>query len=190
MSFEVEQKFRTDSHGPIADRLRQLGAVARSRIDQEDVYFNHPARDFAQSGEAFRIRRNGDCNALTYKGPRLEGPTKTRPEIEVAFAEGTKDLSRMIALLDQLGFRKVAAIRKQRTPFHLTRDGRAVEVTLDLAEGLGTFVEVETIARDEADLPHAQRVILELADALGLHTVEPRSYLRMALEYRAAASEA
>ena len=52
-------------------------------------------------------------------------------------------------------------IRKSRTPYRLTHEGRPVEVVLDVAEGIGTFVEVETIAGDEADLPDAQRVVIE-----------------------------
>ncbi|MBV8267850.1 MAG: hypothetical protein JO252_16105, partial [Planctomycetaceae bacterium] len=45
---------------------------------------------------------------------------------------------------------------------------------------------VEAIAEDEADLPAAQGAVLDLADVLGLTDVEPRSYLRMALEQRPA----
>ncbi|HEX3448810.1 MAG TPA: CYTH domain-containing protein, partial [Isosphaeraceae bacterium] len=69
-----------------------------------------------------------------------------------------------------------------RTPYHLTRDGRRIEVVLDRAEGLGDFVEIETLAATETDLPAAQAAVLALASELGLTEVEPRSYLRMWLE--------
>jgi adenylate cyclase class 2 len=70
----------------------------------------------------------------------------------------------------------------------VNRSGRALEVALDLAEGIGAFVEVETIAGNEAEIPEAQAAVLELARTVGLTDLERRSYLRMALEQRAAAT--
>ena len=186
MSFEIEQKFRTSDHLAMADRLDARNAMRGETVEHEDLYLNHPARDFAQTGEAFRIRRVGKYNAITYKGPRFEGPTKTREELEIPFAEGAANLAKLKALFEALGFRPVATIRKVRTPYHLDVNGRGVEVVLDVAEGLGTFVEVETIADSEADFAEARKTVIDLAEALGLKDLEPRSYLRMLLENRAA----
>ena len=184
MSFEVEQKFRTDGHDGVASRLEALGAVRGPTVDQEDAYLRHPSRDFAATNEALRLRRVGGSNAVTYKGPKRGGPTKTREEIEVPFEPGAEALDQLRRVFERLGFGAVAVVRKARTPYRLESDGRAVEVVLDVAEGLGTFVEVETIAGGEADLAEAQRVVLSVAGRLGLTEVEPRSYLRMALERR------
>jgi adenylate cyclase class 2 len=84
--------------------------------------------------------------------------------------------------MDRLGFRRVATIRKRRESFHLDVQSRRLEVVLDAAEGLGDFVEVETIAPSQADLAEAQGAVLAVAGRLGLKDIEPRSYLRMALE--------
>lgn len=184
MRFEVEQKFRTDGHEAVAAALAGMGAAPGAPLDQEDGYMNHPGRDFAVTNEAFRIRRVGGSNAVTYKGPKRGGPTKTREEIEVGFADGPEAFADLRRLFENLGFRPVAVVRKTRTPYHLTTAGRPVEVVLDAAEGLGTFVEVEAIADGEADLAEAQRVVVELAAALGLTDHEPRSYLRIAMESR------
>lgn len=189
MSYEIEQKYRTSGHATVAARLAELGAKPGGSVDQEDAYLDHPARDFATTNEAFRIRRTGARNVVTYKGPKHAGPTKTREEIEVRFADGVESLERMRQLFQSLGFRPVAVIRKVRTPYHLTYDGRQLEVVLDVAEALGTFVEVEAIVESAEDLPEAQRAVLELAEKLGLREVEPRSYLRMALEHRAAEAD-
>ncbi len=180
--FEVEQKFRTDGHAEIAAQLVALGAAAGVPVAQEDSYLAHPSRDFAQTNEALRLRRVGVLNAITYKGPKRPGPTKTREEVEIACAEGPAALSDLKRLFEALGFRPVFVVKKTRTPYHLKRDGRPIEVVLDDVEGLGTFVEVETIAADEADLAAAQNAVTLLAERLGLRTVEPRSYLRMLLE--------
>jgi adenylate cyclase class 2 len=186
VGFEVEIKFRADGHEDLARRLEELGCEPGEVIDQEDTYLNHPARNFGQTGEAFRVRREGRFNRVTYKGPKQGGPTKTREEIEVAFAEGAEAHAQMCRLYELLGFRPVAVLHKRRRPFSLVHQGHALEVVLDEAEDLGTFVEVEAIAADEADLPAAQAAVLDLARELGLTEVEPRSYLRMALERRGA----
>jgi adenylate cyclase class 2 len=188
MSFEIEIKFRSDGHAELEPRLVALGGRAEPAVEQEDLYLRHPARDFAVTGEALRLRREGQSNRLTYKGPRHEGPTKTRQEIEIAFAEGEEAQEQMRRLWQSLGFVPVALLHKRRQPFHLLYQGRTVEVALDLSEELGVFVEVETIASDRADLPAAQAAVLALGAVLGLTEVEPRSYLRMALERRSLGS--
>jgi adenylate cyclase class 2 len=182
MGFEVEVKYRLANRDRLTAALVDRRADAEQPITQEDVYLNHPARDFAVSNEAFRIRRIGEENRITYKGPRRSGPTKTREEIEIKLTSGKQAFSELFRLFECLGFRPVATIRKSRTPFHLTRDGRRIEIVLDRAEGIGDFAEIETLAATEADLPAAQSAVLELAKELGLTEVEQRSYLRMWLE--------
>lgn len=182
MGYEIEVKYRAVDHDRIRRLLLERGAAEDPAIDQEDVYLRHPSRDFAVTNEALRIRRVGAENRITYKGPRLPGPTKTREEIELPFQPGESSYGELARLFANLGFEAVAAIRKRRTPFHLSASGHAIEVTLDHALGLGDFVEIEALASGESDLPAAQQAVLDLAVELGLDQVEPRSYLRMALE--------
>jgi adenylate cyclase class 2 len=186
MSFEVEVKYRAANHDRLVRRLDELGAEAKGGVEQEDTYLNHPSRDFAVTNEAFRIRRIGDDNRITYKGPKHAGPTKTREEIEIPFAVGPEEFANLVHLFENLGFRRVATIRKRREGYHLRFEGHDLEIALDRAEGLGEFAEIEAIAADATDLPRAQRAVLDLAGLLDLHDVEPRSYLRMHLESRAA----
>ena len=190
MRFEVEQKFRPADSVQVSGRLLALHADGGPVVSQEDHYLAHPARDFAETNEALRLRRVGDSNVVTYKGPRRDGPTKTREEVEIAFANGAEALAGARRLFEALGFLPVAIVRKSRTPYHLDWKGRPMEVALDVVDGLGTFVEVETIADGEADLGAAQAAVTDLATTLGLIDVEPRSYLRMVLEQRVAGSNA
>jgi len=185
MGFEVELKHRASDHADLVRRLLALGAKSSPEIDQEDVYLQHPSRDFAQTNEAFRLRRIGDSNRITYKGPRHTGPTKTREEIEVAFQEGPVAYEQLLRLFGNLGFQPVAAVRKQRRLFHLGYRGHSVEVALDVAEDLGAFAEVETYVETEAELTEAQNTVVALSRELGLNDIEPRSYLRMVLERQA-----
>jgi adenylate cyclase, class 2 len=182
MSYEVEVKYRLVDHDKLKRRLVERGAQEQAALLQEDTYLSHPARDFAVTNEALRLRKTGEENRITYKGPRRRGPTKTREEIEINLANGHDAFGQALRLFQNLGFRPVATIRKRRMPFHLTESQHDLEVTLDQAESLGDFAEIETIADDESDVPRAQAAVLAVAEQLGLTEVEPRSYLRMVID--------
>ena len=183
MGFEVELKFRVDDPADLARRLADRGAAPAEAVDHEDVYFAHPARDFAASGEAFRIRGAGDANRITYKGPKHAGPTKTREEIELGFDPGLAARGDLHLVLERLGFTPVLTVRKRRTSHELLdAAGRPLTVVIDRVEGLGDFAEVETLVAGAADLAAGQGAVLALARELGLGEPEPRSYLRMLLE--------
>src|SRR5436305_7495791 len=156
MNFEVEVKYRSVDHDQLRRRLIERGAAPEPEVAQEDVYLSHPSRDFAVTNEALRLRRIGAENRITYKGPRHEGPTKTREEIEIPAAEGEDAFRQLARLFENLGFQPVATIRKTRTPFHVADPLHSIEVALDHAEGLGDFAEIETVAAGESDLPAAQ----------------------------------
>ena len=182
MGYEVEMKFRVVDHGALAGRLARRGQLAGPPQVQDDYYIAHPSRDFSQSDEALRLRRHGENNILTYKGPRLGGPTKTREEIEIPLEDGPRTREQMITLLQRLGFGPVLEIRKTRLTYRLTYQGRPMVVALDRVEDLGAFAEVEALAVSEADLPAAQAAVQALAADLDLKEPESRSYLRMALQ--------
>jgi adenylate cyclase class 2 len=180
MKLEVEQKYRVDDPAGLRKRLVELGVRFSAPIAQADHYFNHPARDFATTDEAFRIRSVGEKNFLTYKGPKLDRSVKTRRELELPLADGTALPEQYAEMLMTLGFRSTAVVRKQRTPGTLAWNDVQYEVCWDEAEGLGTFLEVELVV-DAEHADSARQKILALQEALGLTTVERRSYLAMLL---------
>lgn len=183
MGFEVELKFPVPDRDDLARRLAERGAKASEPLDHEDLYFAHPSRDFAATGEAFRIRGEGLANRITYKGSkRSDAATKTREEIELGFDPGPEARGDLRLVFERLGFRVVAAVRKRRESYELAEAGRLLTVVIDDVESLGTFAEVEALVADEADLAAGQGAVLALAEALGLGQPEPRSYLRMVLE--------
>ncbi len=153
-----------------------------------DRYFAHPARDFAATDEALRLRSVGDEVAITWKGPRLAGGAKTRREIELplgAIAGSGPDaqpatLDRWTDLLEALGFRRVLEVAKRRRPGRLVWEGANVELALDAVTGLGDFLELELIATPE-QVPAAQARLESLAHTLGCGDPERRSYLEMLL---------
>lgn len=180
MSYEVELKFPLADHDGIRSSLEQLRATPGEPVEQTDLYFAHPLRDFAATDEAFRLRSIGEENRITYKGPVVDPHAKTRREIELQFEPGEDARAALGEMLTILGFREVRSVAKTRQPWHLEWEGRTLELALDEVEGLGRFVEIETIT-EEADRDAARDSLLRLAAQLGLHNPERRSYLCLLL---------
>ena len=180
---EVEVRYRTADRDAVIARLIEWGAVlAADRVDV-DHYFNPPDRELKDSDEAFRLRRIGDSNCLTYKGPRIDAETKSRTEIEVPLGEGDDAAADMERMLLALKYRPVVVVRKQRLVYRLERSGFPMEVCFDDVELVGPFVELEILAPEEK-YEAAKSVLLSTAAELGLTEKETRSYLGMVLEAR------
>jgi len=197
--YEVEVKVRAD-HDAVRDALADRGADRVDAVVQEDTYYDAPHRDFAETDEALRIRRErslghngaGDDGAnddrasedartdewtarITYKGPLLEAESKSREEHETAVADGET----AAAIFDGLGFEPAATVSKEREHY----DVEEYVLTLDEVEGLGQFVEVET-ETDDADIAAARDGARSLLESLGLDPDEQirTSYLGLLLE--------
>jgi len=177
--YEVEVKVRA-AHDAVEPALAAAGATAAGAVLQEDVYYDAPHRDFAETDEALRIRRErsldgagqspaGDTDGgapddwettrITYKGPLLEAESKSREEHETAVDDGEA----AAGIFDGLGFEPAATVRKARQYYHLDE----YTVTLDSVEGLGEFVEVETETEDEA-IESAREGALDRLESLDL----------------------
>ena len=180
MRFEVEQKFPVADLATIERRLVETGAAVGPPIEQVDLYFAHPVRDFALTDEALRIRRVGEESFITYKGSKIDPATKTRREIELPLADGAEAARRWQELLEALGFHPVAEVAKRRRTAKVDWEGRQVEVALDEVAPLGSFVELE-IGADEAEVQTAKNCLASLAAKLGLGLGERRSYLELLL---------
>ena len=177
---EIEMKFPVADFAAVQEQLHRWQAAQLPTISEADHYFNAPDRDFARTDEAFRLRRIGQSNRITYKGPKQAGPTRTRTEIEIALAEGTATAEAFCRLVEHLGYRPTAIVQKQRTCYDFVREGFSLQVCCDEVEPLGRFVEVE-IVTEAAQKQRAQEILLEVVRELGLQHGEPRSYLEMIL---------
>lgn len=174
--YEVEIKLRAD-HGEIEARLAEVGAKPTGTVTQVDTYYDHPVKEFAETDEALRIRRETDTSGeqakVTYKGPLVDESSKTRAELETAVAEGDT----MAGILESVGFEPAATVEKERTRYRY--DGYTV--TLDTVAGLGEFIEVET---ESAEIDPAREGAVRVLEQLGLdpHEGIRRSYLGMLLD--------
>jgi adenylate cyclase class 2 len=183
---EVEVKYRNaDKAAAVAALLDMGGTLAQDRVDL-DLYFAAPDRDMKATDEAFRLRRVGAKNCLTYKGPKRDKETKTRTEIEVPLADGDAAADDAERLFVALGYRPVTTVRKKRRVYRLPHGDFELEVCFDSVDRVGEFVELEILA-EEAQYETAKATLLAVADELGLTEKEPRSYLGMVLEASGAA---
>lgn len=175
--YEVEVKVAADLDA-VATRLDELGAKQTGDVVQVDTYYDAPHREFAETDEALRVRRetrDGETTArITYKGPLVEAESKTREEFETGVDDGeTAD-----AIFEQLGFSPAATVEKDRRFYGY--DGYTV--TLDAVEGVGEFVEVET-ETDEAGVEAAREGAYDVLRELRLDPEEQTrtSYLGLLL---------
>lgn len=141
--YEVELKVEAE-HDAVRDRLEALDAEYLGTVTQSDTYYDAPHRNFAETDEAFRVRRetrDGDSRVeITYKGPKVDSESKAREEIETGVESGDD----VDAIVRSLGFEAAATVTKERDRYVL--DGYTV--TLDSVEGLGEYVEVEIESED------------------------------------------
>ena len=180
---EIEMKFPVPDFRPLKQKLRQRGArrVQLRPRHEEDHYFNAPDRDFARTDEALRLRRVGAANFITYKGPKRDAQTKTRAEIEIGLVKGKLAAADFCRLVQHLGYRDVAVVRKARWLYRLADvHGFPVEICLDEVAGLGKFAELEILA-PASKFDAARKVLLALATELDLTNSERRSYLELLL---------
>jgi len=198
---EIEQKFRLPDPAGLELRLVQMGATELRSEVHADTYFRHPSKDFAQTREALRIRRVTSPAAdtaivpgisgkgtssmqetfVTYKGPYSSSGVKARPELQWRIDPSDPDGQNQEMLLKHLGFSPVMTVRKSRRSFSAPLDGQFLVVTIDDAEGIGTYAEIEMLASDHAEVPACRELVARLAVFLDLREPEKRSYLAMAL---------
>ena len=181
MKYEVELKFPVADMAAVAAKLSAMGADISEPRPEVDRYYAHPARDFAATDEALRIRRIGSANWITYKGPKVDRTTKTRREIELELPPQDEGAAASAALLEALGFRPVAEVRKHRRKAFVPWQDRRVEASLDEVDRVGTFIELELVTTFDG-LEPAKACIASLAAHLDLDRSERRSYLELLLE--------
>lgn len=173
---EVEVKARVKDFVSIRKKLVEIGAVKIKKEHQKDVYFNAPHKDFGETDEALRIRevpeKGNKRFILTYKGAKMDDVSKTRKEIEVDIL-GAKN---MALILENLGFRSAATVKKDRDIYHL----QDFIVTLDTVYHVGTFVEIEKEANEGEDTSKSLEDIFKIYSRLGIEEgFERRSYLEL-----------
>jgi adenylate cyclase class 2 len=182
-TYEVEVKIAIDSYEEMEKRILDVGAKKINKEFQIDSYYDHPCRTFQETDEALRVRSRqpiGDEKnvpskglvELTYKGPKVDDTTKTRIEASATL----DDAAEMTTILENLGFKLVAAVTKKRQFFNLP----SITLSIDEVEDVGLFMELESIAETK-DIDQAKENIFALMEKMGLDPSQSirESYLWM-----------
>jgi adenylate cyclase, class 2 len=172
---EIEAKFAVDSFADIEKLF-----VFENLVFQQDVYYQHPNRDFNKTNERLRVRKidyNGQQEYwLCYKSGN---ETKSEIRKELDFEVKAK----IIDIFKILDIKELVTVEKYR---RFTSVGD-VTITLDEVVGLGKFVEIEMLVDDTLpNLPSRKKqaisIINKTGKEMGLKTQEKRSYAKMMLE--------
>ena len=173
---EVEVKIRLSSVKEFDDIIKGLSAKFIDSNVEEDLYFNHPNRNFKNTGEVLRLRQdNRGRVTLTYKAIRPSA-YKSKLEIEVE----VNDYQAMLEILKNLGFKPVAKIVKNRRIYEIDFLGNKVHFLLDEVKGLGTFLEIEVMSKNTEEGERLLKAILSKLNLTG--RIITRSYLEMMLD--------
>lgn len=153
MARNVEIKGRAPSLDAIATRAAALGGTDEGVLVQEDTFFH------VETGR-LKLRRfaDGTAELIAYHRPDHSGPKTSSYELT-----DVPDPDRCLAeLTERHGVRGV--VRKHR---HLWMIGRT-RVHLDRVEGLGTYVELEVVLREDESEADGDAEAARLMDALGI----------------------
>lgn len=157
---EIEIKVTVDGFSMIRKKLRQIHAKRVRVTNQTDVCYNHPLRDFRKTREVLRVRaEKPEKLILTYKSPVSSRRSKARVEYEVGF----DDVHSISEILKALKFKPLVAVIKRREIWKLGD----VLINLDTVNGLGMFVELETVCRKE-EKNIAEDMLFSTLSVLGL----------------------
>lgn len=166
----VEVEFKASLEGTdleeLERRLAALGFVPCGSARERDLYFNGAGRDFRRTDEALRLRVRTSLpggeeeSLLTYKGPKLDRLSSARLELETGVSSG----GTAGEILRALGFVPAVAVSKVRRLLRLDD----ATVCLDEVEGLGSFIELETLVPSDSGREAAEARLLALLDSLGV----------------------
>jgi adenylate cyclase class 2 len=158
---EVEAKVSVDDFTPVREALKKIYTSFIGYSRDDDMYFNHPCRDFKNTDEALRIRNSSsEGYIVTYKGPRFQSSTKSRVELNMK----VENIQEFLQLLKHLGFEFSAHVTKLRETWKI----RDLSISLDDVKGLGKFVEIEVKVDNEFEAEDAEAIINGFLQKLGL----------------------
>jgi predicted adenylyl cyclase CyaB len=168
----IEVKARIDRIDAVMPRARALAQRDAERIVQDDTFFRVPhgrlkLREFA----------DGSAELIHYHRPdTVEAKLSDYRRVPVADAAALREaLERALGLLGR--------VRKQRW---LLLAGQT-RIHLDRVDGLGEFIELEVVLRDEQTEADGVRIADQLMHELGLARAEPiaGAYLDLLADRRA-----
>jgi adenylate cyclase, class 2 len=147
MKREIEVKVKIESFDEVLGKLKELGCEFSEPVRQEDTIFinyDRPFIEFTTHDPFLRIRKTKGKTIFTFK--QGEEMNSVEREFEVSDAEQLEDT------LKFLGFRPEVKVSKVRQKSRY----KDYEICLDQVESLGSYIELEKITEEEADMVQAE----------------------------------
>jgi adenylate cyclase class IV len=153
MPSNVEIKARAEDLADVRRRALAAGARPTATLDQVDTFFHVPSGRLK-----LRETADGRGELIFYHRPDATGPSRSDYAIVPTGSPGP-----LRALLgDALGSRGVVAKRRELLLLGQTR------IHLDEVRGLGSFVELEVVLREEQTTRDGEEIAREILDRLGI----------------------
>ncbi|MFX1361152.1 MAG: class IV adenylate cyclase [Promethearchaeota archaeon] len=192
---EVEIKVAISNPDSLKENLKNLDGKYVISLEHEDTYFNMPKklRNFRKTDEALRLRKSIEFNKndkenttsirsfITYKGKKIDQTTKTREEIEVEI----KNLEKMKKLFENLGFREIFTVKKERELYEFNFKNEKVDVLIDFLPILNqNFMEAEVIVEYKEEIRSVREKLFEFLKQFGISKTDSirESYLELIIK--------
>jgi adenylate cyclase class 2 len=160
---EIEIKLRVKDFKALEKKLRERNCILTEPISQRDVIYslNNSRTEYETPKEGdviIRIRNLKDKAEFTLKKQRSNQLDNFEYETDVSNPQAVH------SMLTVLGWSPVVEVKKLRRKGKLGE----FEICLDQVEKLGTFVEIEKIADEDADPKKVEQDLFTEAELLGL----------------------
>jgi predicted adenylyl cyclase CyaB len=142
---EVEIKVLDIDRADTEKKLLALGAKKTFDGEIRAIYYDSPGRAIGETGETFRLRKEGATAVLTHKRTVDDPEAKVREEREVIVS----DFDAMRGILESAGFSAWLEMRKIRTSYELGGLHFEFDRYLDAFDYIPEFLEIEGTAVDE-----------------------------------------
>ncbi len=144
-NIEIEIQVNIENSKPLTDFLEK-NADFKSEKHQIDEYFSPAHRTFIDVRpvkEWLRLRNSESKYSLNYKNWHVNENGKSHYCDE--YESRVEDLEQVKRILSALNFKSIVKVDKRRKVWNY----KDYQISLDSVKGLGDFVEIEYISRDE-----------------------------------------
>lgn len=156
---EIEVKARVRNGDVILANAKSKGIAFGDAISQDDTTYEIDKPHADPTWNIFRIRKQADKTILTMKYKASPRP-RDNHEHETVIDNPTETA----AMLERLGYKLGVRLHKHRRI--AKHDG--LELCFDEIDDLGTFIEVEKLATNDADVDAVQNDLWNLLLELGV----------------------
>lgn len=156
---EIEVKARVRDVEPLLKRSFELGIRFAEPFAQEDATYETKIPKDNPNWNIFRIRRQNNQIILTMKY-KASSRLRDNHEREVVIS----DAQQVADMLIRVGYTPGVRIYKTRRVAHY----EGLELCLDEVDKLGTFIEIEKLTDESADVDHVQSELWKILLKLGI----------------------